>query len=296
MNKAIGIIVHYGNVKITLECLESIYQHSDFPIIVVNNSLDIKLENSLKKFPHVTLINPSENLGFAKANNLALQKGLSKGAEYLILLNNDTLIPAGFFKKIISFADSGSKLQIISPKIYFAPGYEFHKGRYAKEQISKIIWYAGGKIDWNNIYASHRGVDEVDHGQYDKVIETEFATGCCLLIPKQVLTKIGFLPEEYFLYYEDVDYSLKAKNLGIKVIYFPFTAIYHKNAVSSQGSGSVIHQYYQNRNRLIFGMKFAPLRIKLALFRQSIKLLMSGGISGKAVIDFYLHRFGKRNI
>lgn len=296
MNKVFVIIVHFGKIGLTVECLESIYKASTVRVIVINNSLDRDLGSELKKFSNVTLINPKRNLGFARANNLGIREALLSGADYLILLNNDTLVPPGFFEKLLKFAETSPKLQITSPKIYFAKGFEFHKNRYKKHESGKIIWYAGGKIDWNNIYASHRGIDEFDNGQYDRVTETDFTTGCCLLIPKEVITKIGLLDENYFLYYEDVDYSQKAKKKGIKIIYYPFAFVYHKNAGSSQGPGSRLHEYYQTRNRLIFGFRYAPLRNKLPLIKEGMRFLISGGIKKTAVADYFLHRYGKREI
>ena len=81
---------------------------------------------------------------------------------------------------------------IVSPKIYFAKGHEFHKDRYQESELGKVIWYAGGRIDWQNIIASHRGVDEVDKGQFDKLEKTGFASGCCAMLKRTVLGKADY--------------------------------------------------------------------------------------------------------
>ena len=295
MTKSFIIIVHFGEISVTVDCLESIYTQKDSPsTILVDNTLDPVLSERIGKFKKVTLLTPDNNLGFAGANNLGIKKALSLGSENIILLNNDTLVPPGFFKKIIDFASKEKSVGLVSPKIYFAPGFEYHKNN--KKNKNYTFWYAGGLIDWDNVYASHRGVDEEDSGQCDVEINTDFATGCALLIRKDVIKKIGLIDENYFLYFEDVDYSLKAKSAGFKVKYFPGAYILHKNASSSQGSGSLLHQYYLTRNRLYFGFKFARLRTKLALFKESMLQIFKGGIKRKAVLDYYFGPMGKTQL
>jgi GT2 family glycosyltransferase len=140
----------------------------------------------------------------------------------------------------------------------------------------------------------HRGVDEVDKGQYDVEKETDFSSGCCMGIKKEVFGKVGFLNERYFLYYEDNDYSQRVKEAGYKVIYTPKAVLWHKNAGSVGGSGSNLQDYYITRNRLLFGMTYASLKTKLALFKESIKFLLNGRKwQKKGVLDFYLRKFGK---
>jgi len=159
-----------------------------------------------------------------------------------------------------------------------------------------VIWYAGGIIDWDNILAKHRGIDEVDRGQYEETSETPFATGCCMLIRKEVVEKIGLLDEKYFLYFEDVDYSLRAKKAGFKIVYFPKAHLWHKNAASSGKPGSATHVYYQTRNRLYFGFKYASLSTKKSLFFDSLKMIMKNNLHKKACLDYYLGRMGKGDL
>ena len=296
MRKTFLIIVHYGKLNDTYDCLKSIYSGNYAPpIILINNSIDPKLKDKVRQFKKIDLIIPNRNLGFAGANNFAIKKALSGGAENIILLNNDTLVPIDFCKNLIDYASISDK-GLISPKIYFAKGFEYHKDKYQNKDLGHILWYAGGSIDWNNIYASHRGVDEVDKGQYDRIENTDFATGCAVLIKKEVIEKTGLIDENYFLYYEDVDYSLSARQKGFLTQYYPYAFVWHKNAGSSQGPGSPLHQYYQTRNRLYFGFKFARLRTKLALIKESIAQIAKGQIIRRAVFDFYFKRMGKSDI
>jgi GT2 family glycosyltransferase len=149
-------------------------------------------------------------------------------------------------------------------------------------------------MDWSNIYASHVGVDEVDKGQYNKMGITDFATGCCMLIKSSVFRKVGLLNEKYFLYWEDIDFCVRAKKKKILSFYCPQAFIFHKNAESSS-VGSNIQDYYQTRNRLLFGFYYAAYKVKASLFKQSIKRLITGRKwEKKGIVDFYLNRFYKQ--
>ena len=173
-------------------------------------------------------------------------------------------------------------------------GSEFHKDRYKKAEIGRVIWYAGGTIDWKNMIASHRGVDEVDKGQYEKLEKTDFASGCCVMIKREVLVKIGLFDEKYFLYYEDNDLCQRAKIAGYEIYYQPNAILWHKNAGSTGGSGSILQDYYITRNRLLFGFKFAALKTKLSLVKESLGLMLNGRQwQKKGALDFYLNCFGK---
>jgi len=222
-----------------------------------------------------------------------IRYALRKGADYIMLLNNDTLVDKDLISRLLEGMHRQEKVGIVGPKIYFAAGCEFHCKRYKENERGKVIWYAGGIIDWKNIYCSHRGVDEVDIGQYDKQEQTSFVSGCCMLVRKEVLEKIGLLDNKYYLYLEDVDFCLRARRAGFKIVYAPSAFLWHKNAESSGKPGSPLHVYYQTRNRLLLGIKYAPLRTKLALLRESLSVLKDNGVRKKAVVDFYLGRLGK---
>lgn len=307
MVKAAVVIVHYKNDIDTKACLDSIFiNHTinkQFYIIVVINSLQdsIKKQNSFasilkKEYPQLLIIENDFNAGFAQGNNMGIKKALHLGCEYIILLNNDTIVSLGLLDKLVLFAKTDWRVGLISPKIYFAKGFEYHKNRYKVNEVGKVIWYAGGIIDWDNIYPKHRGVDEVDRGQYDKVESTDFATGCCMLITRRAIEKAGFFDQKYFLYYEDVDFSERVKKIGMKIVYYPKTFLWHKNASSSGKPGSKLHLYYQNRNRLYFGFKYGSIRVKKSLFLDSLRLYLKGGVNAKSMADYFFGRMGQAHL
>ncbi len=294
MQKVFVIILNFNGNKDTQECLESLgkvnlSKEITLNVVVVDNGSKVQF-----KAGNVKVIRSEENLGFAEGNNVGIKYALKNGADYILILNNDTFVDKNFLEELLKVADRDEKIGISVPKIYFAPGFEFHKNRYSNKDLGKVFWYAGGESDWKNVIGHHRGVDEVDHGQYDKIMETQFASGCCMFIKKAVFDKVGLFDNKYFLYYEDADLSIRAKKKGFKVIYVPKSIIWHKNAGSAGGSGSKLHDYYITRNRLLFGFRYAPLRSKLALFRESLRVMLSGRFWQKrGVLDFYLNRLGK---
>jgi len=295
------IILTWNSVDLTLEVLRDIGKLntegvSIETIVVDNGSIDETQEKlrgyKLQNMPF-KLIRNKENLGFAEGNNIGMRDALKRGADYMLLMNNDVIVPRNLVVKLIKVAKGDKKIGLLAPKMYFAKGYEFHKKRYSNKDLGKVIWYAGGMIDWDNIYSSHRGVDEVDKGQYDKQEETNIVNGACALIRKEVIEDIGYLDKKLFLYWEDADLSERARRAGWKIVYTPKTHLWHKVAQAS-GIGSNLNDYFLTRNRMIFGMRYARLRTKLALIRESFKLLVSGRKWQKiGTRDFYLGRFGK---
>lgn len=277
--KIATIILKFEENNNLKECLESL-KKSDLggienQIIVIDNSKD--------------------NRGFSRGNNLGIKKTLSIGTDAVLLLNDDTKIDQAAILHLNKALFSNTKIGIAVPKIYFYPGFEYHQDRYQKKDLGKVIWYAGGKIDWNNIMGIHHGVDQVDQGQFNKPMEIDFATGCCLMIKTGVLEKIGLFDERYFLYLEDMDISVRIKKAGYKIVYEPKAMVWHKNAGSSK-VGSNLHDYFFTRNRLLFGIKHASIRTKFALVRESGRILFGGNKwKTQGVIDFYLRRFGKGN-
>lgn len=290
------ILVNYNHSEATIECLASLEELAwpSKPLIIVvdNASSDNSVRLIRDKFPDVTLIESDKNLGFAAGNNLGFDTAKRQGTDLVMLLNNDTKVDPQLAQHL--YASVKKKADIAAPKIYFYPGFEFHKDRYSKKEQGKVIWYAGGHIDWHNIMGIHRGVDQVDTGQFDTEGEVEFATGCCFMARRSVLEKLNLFDPKYYLYLEDADFCVRAKKAGYKIVYQPQAVLWHKNAESTGGSGSSLQDYYFTRNRLLFGFRYASARTKLALYRESMKLFFFGSPwKRRGVIDFYLQRFGE---
>src|SRR5690606_4373835 len=146
--------------------------------------------------PQIKLIENKSNLGYSGGNNVGIKRALEDGADWILLLNNDTTINESTLIDLFTETVNTS-FSITSPKIYFYKGREYHQDAYKKSERGNIIWYAGGRLDLDNIIAVHRGVDEFDHGQFNAITETDFATGCCMLVQAKVFHSIGYLNESF---------------------------------------------------------------------------------------------------
>jgi len=297
------IILNWNGWKMTLECLESLKNIKTdgmrVEVVVVDNgSTDESVERieqyAKSNMQHeIIIIKNKVNLGFAEGNNVGISYALKEGADFVCLLNNDTRVSQDFLFNLVKTFESDSQIGIAGGKIYFEKGYEFHKDSYEKKDLGNVLWYAGGKIDWENVIASHIGVDEVDNGQFNETKETEYVNGCLMMVNREVFEKIGYFDKKYYLYYEENDFNQRAKEAGYKLIYNPKSFIWHINSGSS-AAGSGLHDYFLTRNRMIFGMRWAHFRAKLALFKESVDILLNGRPWQKiAVRDFYFGRFGK---
>ena len=234
------ILVNYCNPCITVDCITSLKKtgiEMSHIIVVDNSSPDDSLE-VLKDIEGIILIPSKKNGGFSYGNNIGIKYALEHDCTCVILLNNDTIVAEDFLDKI--FEDDGTNVTV--PKIYY----------YSDP---KILWYAGGRIDYKKGLQVHFGDGLKDAPRFSKQIEVDYATGCCMMIPRTVLDKVGLLDENYFMYWEDMDYSLRLKNSGIKIHYLPEAKIWHKVGMSG-GSQSKMAIYYSNRNRFFLLKKF----------------------------------------
>lgn len=299
MKSLYAIVLNFNGFENTSSCIKSmmkcrIPQGFEFKIVIVDNaSRDGSGEKLKKEFPKaVTFLNDS-NLGYSGGNNIGIEYALLQKASYILVINNDTVLTRNAIYEMIVGMRQG-KFDAVCPKIYFEKGFEYHKDNYRKEDLGKVFWYAGGEMDWKNVIGYHTGVDQVDRGQYDKSTSTDFITGACFLSKGEVFRRVGLFNENYFLYYEDADLSVRIKSLDYKIGFIPGSIIFHKNAGSTGGSGSSLQDYFITRNRLMFGMRYAPFRTKIALIKESMRIVLAGRVWQKrGVKDFYTHRLGK---
>lgn len=294
------IVLNWNGYKDTIDCLKSIEKlvigkNNVKTFVVDNASTDDsvkEIEKFIKQSKNISLIVSKKNLGFAGGNNLGIKQAMKENAQYIFVLNNDTLLDSKLIQELLKVARAHPDAGLVSPKIYFAKGYEYHK-KYSKSDLGKVIWFAGGKIDWQNVYASNYGVDEVDHGQFDEISNIQFATGAALLIKAKALSKVGLFDEQLFMYFEDVDLSMRMRKKGWEIVFAPKAVLWHKVSQSS-GIGSQLSDYFTTRNRMVFGMKYAPLRSKIALIRESLRLFKNGRKWQRVgLMDYYIGNLNK---
>lgn len=298
------VILNWKQSDLTINTIDSFLKirHSKFSyqLIIVDNgspTSDIeKLQAYVDSKSSVLLFQTGSNLGYVGGNNFGINHALACKPDYLLLCNNDVIVDQNFLSVLVEYLESHPKVAIVGPKIYFASGHEFHYSRYTPSQRGKVIWSVGGHLDWNNIYGSNIGIDEVDSGQFSKVNrKIDFISGCCQLLRASLIKQIGLLDPSYFMYLEDADLCQRCLNHHHQLAIVPRSIIWHINAGSSQAGGGSLHDYFLTRNRLIFGLKYAKNSVKLALIKQSfIQLFTSQSKWQKqGIIDYYLRRLGK---
>jgi len=260
------IIVYYNKPNYLKEFLNSLNKNIDQDFCLFIADVSKKLHFT-KLYGFGEQIVQTNNKGYSHGINACLKVAFKKGYNQFCILNYDIT----FDKNLITnIKNRFKKSEIFGGKIYYEKGYEYHKQKYCKKELGKVLWYAGGLINWNHATVTHQGVDEVDKKKHDNTKETDFIPGTLFCFNKKVLKKVGYWDEKFFLYYEDTDYSVRAKKTGFKLIYDPKIVIYHKNAGSTGGSGSKLHIRHQAFSRLIFGLKHAPIKTKLHLLKNFI--------------------------
>ena len=242
------VLVNYRRTDDTLACIASV-QRSSFThvrIYVVDNSPDESLGAAMHRTcPGIPVLHAGRNLGFAAGNNLGMRRALEDGCDAILLLNNDTEIDAGALEALMAALDGEPSAGIVGGKILYHASPE-------------RIWFAGGFFDFHAGSGGHTGIGETDHGQYDTRRECTFVTGCCLLIRRSVMERIGLLDESFFAYLEDVDYCARARAAGYRIIYEPLARVYHKVSATASWD-SPLYLYFNCRNRILLLKKHATL-------------------------------------
>lgn len=251
------IILNWNGWQDTLECLESLAKitYPNYKIIVVDNGsideslkkLKVKSEKLKAEGKDLKIIENKENLGFAGGNNVGIKQAIKNGADYVLLLNNDTIVDPFFLDKLVKAGEKDRNIGIVGSKIFF----------YSDPNR---VWFAGGKINWLKTKGSHLGLnekentDKQDSGQAAKILPMDYITGCAMLIKKETIEKIGGLSEDYFLYYEDADYCLRAQKAGWQCVLAPKSRIWHKISRSAK-EFSPSYLYYHARNGLMLAKR-----------------------------------------
>ncbi len=203
--------------------------------MVDNASKNQEAEIITKRFPQVKVIKSEINLGFAGGNNLGIQVAQGK---YIFLVNNDTIFKDFNIQSLIDRIESSSNIAIVCPKIRFAWG-------------NHPIQFAGySKLSRISVRNHAIGFNEADHGQYDTAHSTPYAHGAAMLIRKEAIERVGMMPECFFLYYEELDWSMMFTRAGYQIWYEPNCTIYHKESQTT-GQNSPLRTYYITRNRLL---------------------------------------------
>lgn len=283
------ILVNYNGMKDTIECIDSIMNidYKNYEIVLVDNGSTLceEFPEVYQKNKRIHYLQSEDNLGFAGGCNLGCRYATEiLRTDYLLLLNNDTVVSRDFLSRMMECNHRCGSETIVTGKIY----YETDRSK---------LWYAGGRVDYSRGLAVHF-TDDKWYGdkKYPKVT---FASGCLILFPSKAFDDVNGLPEEYFLYYEDVDFccTLQKKEYILRLC--PEAVIYHK-VNASTGTKSDLSVYYGSRNRLYFVRKFVKKKWRgyisayTMCFRRILRHPFRSKVVWQAMADFEMGIVGKK--
>lgn len=288
------IILHWKNILCLTECLESLNKvtYDNIEVIIVNNgSDDLSGINKHLKLKMQTLKSPS-NVGFARGNNLGIKEALKNQADYILLLNDDTVVSHDFLSILVDAGESNPDAGMLGPKIYY-----FDEPRK--------IWFAGASFDPRTCMITTPGSDRIDEGESFKPMTSDYLTGCALLIKRQTIEQIGLLDERFFLYWEDVDWGFRSRKAGFRNLVVPASRILHKASFSTGGTDSPLKAYHKTRSHLLFAQSYASkakMRLLAGFIRGIAWLLLKSSDADRikkaraylaAIMDHYSGKTGE---
>ncbi len=291
------IVLNWNGRDDTLACLASLkclHYLARSIIVVDNGSTDDSVSAISAQYPEVHFIETGANLGYAGGNNIGLQYACTHGYDYTLLLNNDTEVAADFLDHLVEVCERDPRIGVAGPKIYYA-------------DRPRIIWSAGGVIDWKRGGRTFmRGIEQKDDGKYNVIQTVDFVTGCALLIRNSTLVEIGLVDQRFGMYYEETEWCVRIARGGWKMRYVPNSHVWHKIRTDRQDWSPRI-TYYMARNRLLFlRLTHAPLSAWLhAALIQDLRTWISWRVRRRwrgrakqrialrrAWRDYLLNRFG----
>lgn len=239
--KTLIVVLNWNSREMTEQCLQSLLamEGSSFEILVVDNgSRDGSVEYLRNRFPQIQVIANGRNLGFAAGCNVGIRQGLAEDADFILLVNNDTIIDPSLLSELLAEAQRSPKAGILSPKIYY---YD----------PNDAIWWVGGTYScWTGL-ARHIDLRKKDSGKYDTPRDLDWATGCVMLLRGEALRAAGMFDEQFFGNGEDLDLSLRMRQLGYVVRYVPAARVWHREGIDyKKNVGEYVRSFTLIRNLL----------------------------------------------
>lgn len=251
------VVLNWNGKEDTLACLQSLTEvtYRSMRVVVVDNGSSDGSEAAFRaSFPDVPVIQSGANLGYAAGNNVGIAYCLKHfDDEFVLLLNNDTVVDPGFLDELVSAAARRLDAGIFGPKIMF-------------RSRPNVIWFAGGVWDAPAARFVHIGEGAQEASAGGATVEVDFITGCAMLVRRRLLERIGLLDDRFFLTFEDCDLCLRARDAGSHCVYVPAAKIWHAVSASFGAIRSPLGDYFFARNRLLFAELHLDLRERLKLY------------------------------
>lgn len=234
------IVVNWNNAGDTIRCLESlsgVHVPGMRVLVVDNGSTDDSADRIRGSYPQYGMLRLDRNMGFGGGCNAGHGQAMKEGAEYVVFLNNDTVVDPGFLEPLLAPLRRHGNVAVTVPRIYFMnyPGW---------------IWYAGGEVNLLTGRVAHRGIRKKDGKLFDVSSETDYATGCCLAMSASDFSRSGGFDECFSMYGEDVDLSLRIRESGKKILYVPTSKVWHRVSASGGGELDLLKLWRKNLSLL----------------------------------------------
>jgi len=288
------IVLSNNRLEDTSACLDSLLKndYGNFKILLLENvSMQDSVAELQSTYPQIQVVLLPENLGYAGNNNIGIESALDQGAEWVLVLNNDTVLDPSCLSSLIETGEQDSKNGILGPLVY-----HFDE--------PNVIQSAGGMLGryWGGI---HLGINELDCGQFNSVKEVDWISGCAILVRRGLIEQAGALDPDYFLYWEETEWCIRANRSGWKILHVPNAKIWHKGVKRNFDPRPYV-TYYMTRNYLFTLAKHkAPFQTRLYAFGEILKTLLSWSIKPRwknkrdhrhamwrGMVDFLHHRMG----
>lgn len=292
----VAVVLNTNRCRDTLECLASLYRNSypRFDVIVVDNaSSDGSVVAICQAFPQVQIVELEHNLGYAGNNNVGIQRAIEKGADWVLVLNEDTVAASNCIKLLIETGEADNTIGMVGPMIY-----HFDE--------PTVIQSAGGMLteDWSPYLL---GMNENDTGQFKSPHEVVWLSGCALLVRRILIEQIGTFDQRLFIYWEETDWCLRAKENAWKLVQVPAAKLWHKGVKRNYRPAPTV-TYYFTRNKFLVLLKHrVSVKVLAAQFIQTLRTLSSWTIKPRwramrehrdamwqGLMDFTLGRWGMR--
>ena len=290
----ISVILNTNRRDDTLECLASLQQstyQNQHSLVLDNHSTDGSVEAIRHAFPTVQVIELTDNLGYAGNNNVGIQAAMDQHADWIFILNEDTILETDCLENLVRLGESDSQIGMVGPMVYH-------------HDEPNMIQSAGGHVNRYWI-ATHDGQDELDRGQFAEPRSVDWLTGCSILVRRAVIEQVGMFDARFFIYAEEEEWCLRAKKAGWRLMHVPQAKLWHKGVKRDYNpKPSVI--YYMTRNHFLLLAKHrAPLSAWVVRWADTLRTLTSWTIKPKwrckrqyrdamwrGTVDFLRQRWG----
>ena len=254
-DESIEKIKEYAEGKIEVESKFFEYSSENKPIKIIERTREEAeagggKEEEIKEFPpnkKLIIIKNEKNYGFAEGNNIAMRYAMKAlNPDYVLLLNNDTVVDKEFLDELVRVAEGDDKIGVVGPTVYW----------YSDQNR---IQSAGVKLNWNKGVGNILRSNEIDNGKFNEIVEVDYVAGCALLAKSELFEKIGYLNLDYFAYWEETDWCVRVHKAGYKVLYIPKAKIWHKRSSTTKKT-SGFYEYHMARNMFWFMKQHATRR------------------------------------